>query len=208
MAAVDGILFVVSAPSGAGKTTLVRALLERDAALALSVSYTTRAMRAGESDGVHYNFITLDVFAAMRDRGDFIEWAQVHDNFYGTSRSWLQSRLAQGKDVVVEIDWQGAAQVREVFGERVVSIFILPPSLETLRTRLDLRATDDEQTIVRRTAAARGEMRHAGDFDYVILNADLDRAVDELCAVVLAARVRVARQRALHAAYFASFEMD
>lgn len=203
-----GTLFVVSAPSGAGKTTLVRELLAREPSIRLSVSHTTRAPRKGEENGVHYHFISMAEFAALRDADGFVEWAEVHGNCYGTSRAWLDGRLNAGDDVLLEIDWQGARQVRKAFGSRMVGIFILPPSLETLAGRLNGRGTDDDVTIARRLAAARGEMRHAGEADYVILNDDLAIASAQLHLVVQAARLRTACQRARYADYFQLIEKD
>ena len=196
-----GSLFVVSAPSGAGKTTLVKLLLERDARVRHSVSYTTRPPRSGEQDGREYHFIDIAAFLAMRDRGDFLEWAEVHGNFYGTSRVWLEERMAQGDDLLLEIDWQGAQQVRERFPE-AVGIFVLPPSLGELERRLRARGTDSDQVIQRRVAAALGEMRHVGEFDFVIINKDLDAALEDLLAAVRASRLRFARQRARSAEVF------
>ena len=204
----SGTLFVISAPSGAGKTTLVRELLAREPVLRLSISHTTRAPRTGEENGVHYHFIDEAEFVRLREAGGFVEWAQVHGNFYGTSRHWLAAQLDEGADIVLEIDWQGAQQVRTAFGEHMVGIFILPPSLAVLEARLSGRATDDAATIARRLAAARGEMRHAADADYVILNDDLSVASAQLHAVIQAARLRTYCQRARHADYFQLFEKD
>jgi guanylate kinase len=193
--AAAGTLIVVSAPSGAGKTTLVRMLMERDPLVRHSVSYTTRAPRPGEQDGREYNFIDIAAFAAMRDRGDFLEWAEVHGNFYGTSRVWLAGQMQSGNDMLLEIDWQGAQQVRRLFPD-AVTIFILPPSVAELERRLRGRGQDAEDVIQRRVAAALGEMRHVGEFDFAIINNDLQVALDDLAAAVRAARLRVASQRA------------
>lgn len=190
-----GSLIVVSAPSGAGKTTLVRMLLERDPQVRLSVSYTTRSPRPGEQDGREYNFVDIATFGAMRDRGDFLEWAEVHGNFYGTSRVWLAGQMAAGNDVLLEIDWQGAQQVRRLFPD-AVAIFILPPSVAELERRLRGRGQDAEEVIQRRVAAALGEMRHVGEFDFAIINNDLQVALADLAAAVRSARLRVASQRA------------
>jgi guanylate kinase len=200
-----GTLFVVSAPSGAGKTTLVKMLLDRDPQVQHSVSYTTRAARAGEQHGREYHFIDIATFVAMRERGEFLEWAEVHGNFYGTSRIWLEQRMAAGQDMLLEIDWQGAQQVREMFPE-AVSIFILPPSLPELERRLRGRGTDPEDVIQRRVAAAMGEMRHVAEFDFVIINNDLQVALEDVCAAVRASRLRFTRQVARHADVFRFLE--
>ena len=190
-----GTLIVVSAPSGAGKTTLVRMLMERDPLVRHSVSYTTRPPRPGEQDGREYNFIDIATFSAMRDRGDFLEWAEVHGNFYGTSRVWLAEQMQSGNDMLLEIDWQGAQQVRRLF-PGAVTIFILPPSVGELERRLRGRGQDAEDVIQRRVAAALGEMRHVGEFDLAIINNDLQVALDDLAAAVRAARLRLVSQRA------------
>jgi guanylate kinase len=190
-----GTLIVVSAPSGAGKTTLVKLLMERDDRVRHSVSFTTRAPRPGEQDGREYNFIDIAAFSAMRDRGDFLEWAEVHGNFYGTSRVWLEEQTKVGHDMLLEIDWQGAQQVRRLFPS-AVTIFVLPPSVAELERRLRGRGQDSDDVIQRRVAAALGEMRHVGEFDFVIINKDLQMALDDLAAAVRAARLRVASQRA------------
>lgn len=192
-----GNLFIVAAPSGAGKTTLVGRLLARDTNLALSISYTTRAPRPGEVNGRDYHFVDEPTFAAIRERGEFAEWAEVHGNFYGTSRAQLEARMASGTDVVLEIDWQGARQVRRQF-PTAIGIFILPPSLTELERRLRGRDADSEAVITRRLMAARDEMRHVGEFDFVIINREVDVALAELITVVQAARLRVACQRARH----------
>ncbi|MBK9217432.1 MAG: guanylate kinase [Uliginosibacterium sp.] len=193
---MPGSLFIVSAPSGAGKTTLVRGLLARDPRVRLSVSYTTRAPREGETDGVAYHFTTVSDFMARRDENEFLEWAEVHGNYYASSRLWLEMQLAAGQDVLLEIDWQGAEQVRRFFPD-AVSIFILPPSFATLEQRLRGRGTDSEAIIQKRVAAAHHEMRQVDQFAYVIINNDLQVALEELCAIVCAARLRTAlvRQR-------------
>jgi guanylate kinase len=190
-----GTLIVVSAPSGAGKTTLVKLLMERDDQVRHSLSFTTRTPRPGEQDGREYNFIDIAVFSAMRDRGDFLEWAEVHGNFYGTSRVWLEEQTRSGRDTLLEIDWQGAQQLRRLFPS-AVTIFILPPSVAELERRLRGRGQDSDDVIQRRVAAALGEMRHVGEFDFVIINKDLQVALDDLAAAVRAARLRVTSQRA------------
>jgi guanylate kinase len=204
---MPGTLFIVTAPSGAGKTTLVRGLLERDPKVQLSISFTTRDPRPGEQDGREYNFVDVERFRALRDRGEFLEWAEVHGNYYATSRVWIKEQIAAGRDILLEIDWQGAQQVRKVFAD-AVGVFILPPSLEELENRLRGRGTDSDAVISRRLLAARGEMRHVGEFDYVIINNDLQTAVDDLVAVVRAARLRYANQHARHLQYFHFLEQD
>jgi guanylate kinase len=188
-----GCLFVLAAPSGAGKTSLVRALLEREPAIRLSVSYTTRPPRPGEADGVDYHFVDEPRFLALKAAGEFLEHAHVHGNWYATSATWLKRETEQGHDVLLEIDWQGAAQVRRLIPE-AVHVFILPPSLESLRERLERRGQDSPEVIARRLVAAREEMAHCGEFDYVIMNQDFARAVDDLSAIVRAARLAAARQ--------------
>lgn len=202
-----GILFIVSAPSGAGKTTLVRGLLERDPQIGLSISYTTRAARPGEQDGVAYHFVSMERFEAMRDAGDFLEWAQVHGNCYGTSRRWIEDRLGAGHDVLLEIDWQGAQQVRRLFSE-AVGIFILPPSLEALAQRLTGRASDAQEVIERRLAAAREEIGHLREFDFVIINNILSQALDEMVTVARAARLLRTSQMARHPEFFKSLGVN
>ena len=197
-----GSLFVVVAPSGAGKSSLVNELLKSDDNILLSVSHTTRAPRVGEVDGVAYHFTTVDDFLAKRDAGGFIESAEVHGNYYGTSKDWIVSALTSGKDVLLEIDWQGAQQVRTHVPE-MVGIFILPPSTEALKARLSGRGTDSAETIARRIAAAQDEMRHADEFDYVIINDDLQQALDNLRSVVSASRLQYQTQRQRHPALFA-----
>ena len=196
-----GTLFIVTAPSGAGKTTLVRGLLQRDARVQLSISYATRAPRAGEEDGREYHFVDVPTFRALRERGEFLEWAEVHGNYYATSRVWLKEQIAAGRDSLLEIDWQGAQQVRAIF-PAAIGIFILPPSMEELERRLTGRGTDSEDVIARRLAAAQAEMRHAGEFDYAIINDSLDQALSDLRSVVRASSLRYAVQRARHAALF------
>ena len=198
---MSGNLYVVAAPSGAGKTTLVRLLLEQEAGIQLSVSYTTRAPRAGETNGRAYHFIDATAFQAMIARQDFLEWAEVHGNFYGTSRTWIADQLAAGSDVLLEIDWQGAQQVRKLFPQ-AIGIFILPPSMDELTRRLTGRGTDSADVIARRLAAAQAEMRHVGEFDYVIINDQLEQALDDLRAVVRASRLSFGVQRVRHAALF------
>lgn len=200
---MSGHLYIVTAPSGAGKTTLVRLLLQNDPAIGLSISHTTRAPRAGEENGQAYHFTDVADFLARVDRGEFLEWAEVHGNYYGTSRLWIEQQLAAGRDVLLEIDWQGAQQVRKVFRD-AIGVFILPPSMEELARRLAGRGTDSEDVIARRLAAARDEMRHVGEFDYVIINNDLQTALSDLLAVVRATRLKLSVQQERHASLFAS----
>ena len=204
---MPGTLFIVTAPSGAGKTTMVSGLLERDPLVRLSVSYTTRAPRPGEVDGQHYHFVDVPTFRALRDKGEFLEWAEVHNNYYGTSKVWLEQQITAGKDILLEIDWQGAQQVRKVF-PKAVGVFIMPPSLEELERRLRGRGTDSEDVIARRVLGARGEMRHVAEFDYVIINEELPAALEDLVAVVRASRLRYANQEARKPEFFHYLEQD
>jgi guanylate kinase len=192
---LNGQLFIVAAPSGAGKSTLVNALLADDSDLSLSVSYTTRAPRPGELDGREYHFVDRAAFQRMLEAGEFLESAEVHGNWYATSQKQIAAMRAVGRDVVLEIDWQGAQQVRRIFVD-AVSIFILPPSLEELGRRLVNRAQDSEEVIQRRLAAAADEIGHAVEFDYVIINKDFDTARHDIAAVVRASRLTLARQSA------------
>jgi guanylate kinase len=193
----SGNLFVVAAPSGGGKTSLTRALLERERNLRLSVSYTTRLPRPGERNGVDYHFVTLERFMQLKASGEFIEHAQVHGNWYATSATWLKQQVDAGQDVLLEIDWQGAAQIRRLIPSSV-QIFVLPPSLDSLAERLTRRGQDDPATIARRLESAREEIRHCIDFDYVIINQEFASAVDDLGAIVRASRLRVSQQRVRH----------
>jgi len=196
-----GNLFVVAAPSGAGKSSLVNALLAQDSGIQLSVSYTTRAPRGAEVDGVHYVFIDGPEFQRRIDAGEFLEWAEVHGNRYGTSRRWLEQRMTDGMDVLLEIDWQGAAQVRQQF-DNAVSIFILPPSFEELRQRLTRRAEDTPEAIEQRLREARIELAQAKNFDFIILNQDFTSALNDLKQVVAAQRLRYEAQRLSHPEVF------
>lgn len=195
--ATAGTLFIVSAPSGAGKTTLVRQLMAHDPAIRHSVSYTTRPPRPAERDGHDYHFIDIQTFLAMRERGDFLEWAEVHGNFYGTSRRWLLDEMRAGRDTLLEIDWQGAQQVRALM-PGAVGIFIMPPSIAELERRLRSRGQDSEDVIQRRVAAALGEIRHVDEFDFVIINNNLQEALADLVAAVRASRLKFPHQRARH----------
>lgn len=184
-----GIVLVLSAPSGAGMSTLVRKLLREFPGIGYSVSYTTRAPRGAERDGVDYHFVDRDRFLAMREAGEFAEWAEVHGNFYGTAKAPVLALLDQGRDVLFDIDVQGAAQLRTAFPEGVL-VFILPPSLAELERRLRGRGTDAPEVVTKRLENARAEIAAAERFDFLILNDDLERACDELRAVYLAARLR------------------
>ena len=184
-----GKLFVITAPSGAGKTSLIDALVRADSSLKLSVSYTTRAPRPGEKNGVDYHFVDDAAFLAMQARGEFLESAEVHGYRYGTSKKVITEALARGADLILEIDWQGARQVRAVY-PACVGIFILPPSIEELERRMRSRGQDADAVIRRRLDNARGEMEHAGEFDYAIINKDFDTARQELAAIIQKERAR------------------
>lgn len=189
----QGALYIISAPSGAGKTSLVKALLESMDDLIVSVSHTTRAMRPGEESGVHYHFVDQATFINMQEEGNFLEHAKVFDNYYGTSKQVVQDNLNRGLDVILEIDWQGAQQVRERFGN-CQSVFILPPSKSALRERLTNRGQDDETIINRRMQDAVNEMVHYKEFDYLVINDDFDQALQELRCIITAERMRAERQ--------------
>ncbi len=192
-----GTLFIVAAPSGAGKSSIVNACLKRFPDIALSISFTSRAPRPNERHAEHYHFISEAEFRGMIDAGDFFEWANVHGDLKGTARQSVEPQLAAGRDVLVEIDWQGAQQVRKHVPD-AVGIFILPPSRQALEDRMRKRGQDSEETIARRLANAREEMSHYGEFDYVIVNEIFETAVDEMCAIVTASRLRRAQQTARH----------
>jgi guanylate kinase len=197
-----GSLFIVVAPSGAGKTSLVRAMMDQRPAVELSVSFTTRAPRPGEVDGRDYRFVGREDFERRRAAGEFLEWAEVHGNLYGTSRAWIAERMAAGVDIVLEIDWQGAVQVMEIFPD-AVGIFIAPPSLEALRERLERRGQDSAEVIERRLRAATVELAQAHRFEYVIINQDFATAVRQLTGIVDCAALRFSRQYARQPALFA-----
>lgn len=189
-----GLLFVLSSPSGAGKSTLTRLLLQRDRGLELSVSVTTRTRRASEVNGVHYHFIDALEFQHMRDDGKLLEWAQVHGNYYGTPRAPVEAAMAAGRDIIFDIDWQGTQQLRDRAPADVVSVFLLPPSAEELRSRLERRAEDDGTVIDARLRNAALEIEHWREYDYVLVNDDLDRTFEELQAVLRAERLRRMRR--------------
>lgn len=193
-----GVLFVVAAPSGGGKSSMVNALLAREPGIRLSISWTTRPPRPGESEGQHYHFVDLARFHELLDAGEFLEHANVHGNWYATSATWIRAQLAAGQDVLLEIDWQGAAQVRKLIDDSV-HVFILPPSLAALNERMVKRGQDAADVIERRLQGAFAEMRHWAEFDYVIINQDFATAVDDLAAIVRAARLTFSRQGSRHA---------
>lgn len=189
----QGNLFIITAASGAGKTSLVKALLAKDSHIKLSISHTTRQPRPMEQNGVHYHFVDDATFLKMLEDGAFLESAHVHGARYGTSQAGVDAALAAGQDVILEIDWQGAAQVREIY-PNAISIFILPPSVETLAERLNNRGQDSAEVIAKRVAAAREEMRHLVEFDYVTINDDFDVALHDLLAIVRTQRLKMAAQ--------------
>ncbi len=189
-----GMILILSSPSGAGKTTLTRMLMQDQALdLTLSVSVTTRPRRSSEVDGIHYRFIDRREFERMRKAGDLLEWAEVHGNGYGTPREPVEKVLAQGRDMLFDVDWQGARQVRERLGDDVVSIFVLPPSMRELRARLERRAEDSAASIDTRLETARQEIGRWRNYQYVIVNHDLQRAYRDVLAIVAAERLRATR---------------
>jgi guanylate kinase len=194
---MSGNLFIVCAPSGAGKTTLVAALLKMDSVIQLSISYTTRKPRAGEVDGREYHFIDEKKFHEMAAAGEFLESAHVHGNYYGTCQTWITKRREAGADILLEIDWQGAAQVRKMIPD-AIGIFILPPSFEALMSRLNTRAQDPPDVIARRIAAAREEISHVIEFNYVIINDKFDEAVQDLASIVRSRRLLAESQLTRH----------
>ncbi len=191
-----GKLYIISAPSGAGKTSLVKQLRAETTDLAVSVSHTTRAMRPGETDAVDYFFVAVEQFKTMIAEQAFLEHAQVFDNFYGTAQQTVENNLAQGLDVILEIDWQGAAQVKRMLPD-CISIFILPPSIEVLRQRLQNRGQDNEEIIARRMRDAVTEMSHYSEFDYLIVNDDFNLALNQLKSIIIANRLQQKRQQSL-----------
>ena len=197
-----GSLFVIAAPSGAGKSSLVKALLEQEPAMRLSISTTTRPPRPGEEHGREYFFSSKEDFLERQSAGEFLEYAEVHGNFYGTSRLALEEQVQAGKDVLLEIDWQGAQQIRRYFPQ-AVSVFILPPSMSALEERLRKRGQDTEDVIQYRLAGASTELAHASEFEYVIINLDFAAALDQLLAIVRATRCKLQQQAARHSSLFA-----
>jgi guanylate kinase len=194
-----GLMFVLSSPSGAGKTTLTRKLLERDPSARLSISVTTRPKRPGEREGVHYFFTAPEKFIAMRDRGELLEWAEVFGNYYATPRAPVEKALRAGRDVVFDIDWQGTQQLRERARDDLVSVFILPPGAPELKRRLQTRAQDSAATIKKRMAMAAGEISHWAEYDYVLINDDFDACLAELEAILTAERLKRERRTGLSA---------
>lgn len=193
--AAKGTLYIVSAPSGAGKSSMINALLSRnrDFKIQVSVSHTTRAPRPGEQDGVHYHFVSKDAFEALIEQQAFFEYAEVFGNYYGTSRLTIEEALAQGIDIFLDIDWQGARQVKQQIGD-AISVFIVPPSRQELEKRLRMRGQDSDDVIAKRMSEACSEMSHFKEYDYVIVNEDFDDAVNELHAIILAQRLRQSAQ--------------
>ena len=192
-----GELYIISAPSGAGKTSLVAALLEKDPKVEVSVSHTTRQMRPGEQDGINYNFVSVEQFETLVSQNGFMEYAKVFDNYYGSAKHWVLDKLTKGIDIILEIDWQGAQQVREAH-PTATSIFILPPSKSALHERLSGRGQDSEDVIAARMAEAESESSHYHEFDYLLINDDFECALNELAAIFLANRLRLTKQKALH----------
>jgi guanylate kinase len=201
-----GLMLILSSPSGAGKSTLTRNLCQRETNIDLSVSVTTRERRASEIDGVHYRFIDRDTFEALRDHDDLLEWAEVHGNCYGTPRKPVEAALARGRDVLFDIDWQGTMQIVDKAREDVVTIFILPPSMAELRSRLVRRAEDAPEVIAKRLANARSEIARWEKYDYVIVNDDLNDAYDSIKAILTAERLK--RGRAIGLADFVETLLD
>lgn len=197
-----GSLFMVTAPSGAGKSSMVNALLQQEPNIKLSISFTTRAPRPGEENGREYHFISKEDFLERKAQNEFLEYAEVHGNYYGTSKTLIEKEIEAGTDVLLEIDWQGAQQVKKRF-TNAVGIFILPPSIKVLEERLKKRGQDDNEVITRRILAAGGEIAHAPEFEYVIINQDFAHALSELRSIVTASRCRFAQQSVRQSALFA-----
>ena len=199
MAQTRGNLFILSAPSGAGKSSLIGALLKKHSDMKVSVSHTTRSPRPGEENGVHYHFVSVDEFKALIEKNDFFEWAQVFDNYYGTSKQAIESQLAAGIDVFLDIDWQGAQQIRKLVDD-VETIFILPPSKEELESRLNNRGQDSAEVIAGRMAKSQSETSHYNEYDYVVVNDDFDTALTEIETIVMAKRLSLKSQTVRHQA--------
>lgn len=185
-----GLLFIISSPSGAGKTTLARRLLAADSGIEMSVSVTTRAPRPGEQDGVDYHFVDRDRFETMKSRGELLEWARVFDNYYGTPRQPVEAAIAAGKDVLFDIDWQGAQQLSEKLKGDVVLVFVLPPSGNVLEDRLKSRAQDSAEIVARRMAAASAEISHWAEYDYVIVNTEIEKSAAAVQSILVAERLK------------------
>jgi len=199
MAQTRGNLFILSAPSGAGKSSLIGALLKKHSDMKVSVSHTTRSPRPGEENGVHYHFVSVEEFKALIEKNDFFEWAQVFDNYYGTSKQAIESQLEAGIDVFLDIDWQGAQQIRKLVDD-VETIFILPPSKEELESRLNNRGQDSAEVIAGRMAKAQSETSHYNEYDYVVVNDDFDTALAEIETIVMAKRLSLQTQAVRHQA--------
>ena len=188
-----GLMLVLSSPSGAGKTTLARRLRDEEPGIEMSISCTTRERRNGEVDGQHYHFVDRDAFARIRDRGEFLEWAVVFDNYYGTPRKPVEQALAEGRDVLFDVDWQGARKLRESSKDDVVAVFILPPTASELEERLKVRAEDSEETVQRRMQGASNEIQHWDEYEYVVINHDVEQSLAALRAILVAERLRASR---------------
>ncbi|AJD40700.1 guanylate kinase [Rhizobium sp. SEMIA 4085] len=193
-----GLMLVISSPSGAGKSTIARTLLAQDSQIGLSVSVTTRQRRPSEVEGIHYHFKSIREFERLRDSDALLEWAEVHGNFYGTPREPVEAAMAEGRDMLFDIDWQGAQQLQEKMSADVVSIFVLPPTMTELQSRLHRRAEDSEEVIAQRLANSRAEIAHWREYDYVIVNDDLDTAFDAVQAIVKAERLRRDRRHGIY----------
>ncbi|MDP4590408.1 MAG: guanylate kinase [Burkholderiaceae bacterium] len=207
MSEIIGNVFLVVAPSGAGKSSLVNALLERDSDLSLSVSCTTRAPRSSEIEGRDYRFVSLETFNQLRDQQQLLEWAEVHGNFYATPRDSIEQAIHLGKDVLLEIDWQGARQVRQYL-PTVTGVFIMPPSIGVLEQRLRSRGQDSNDVIERRIHAAHSEIEHANEFEYVIINQDFSLALQQLQAIISVARLTFKAQKARHHELFSGYGLN
>jgi guanylate kinase len=194
-----GLMLVLSSPSGAGKTTIARRLREEEPGVEMSVSHTTRKQRKGERDGKDYHFVDHDAFAKMRDQGEFLEWAVVFDNYYGTTRQPVEQALAEGRDVLFDVDWQGAASLRAKAGDDVVTVFVLPPTAADLEQRLKVRAQDPPEIVKRRMLGASNEIQHWNEYDYVVVNYDVQQSVAAIRAILAAERLRRARLTGLKA---------